>query len=136
MSQCQWERGGSKKYRLTAPYTDKLHFGAPEYIATDYCLFFMSGRLRIESGYEWDGPSGPAIDTDTFHDGALVHDLLYQLMREGYLSRWKYRRKADKEMRLQCKKDDMFVLRRWYTWLGVRLGGHRASGGWFFGRQK
>jgi len=136
MSQCQWEKAGSKKYRLTARYHDMLHFGPKKVIHTNYCALFPHGRLVIEPGYEWDGPSGPAIDTDTFHDGALVHDLLYQLMREGHLGRWKYRRKADKEMRLQCRKDKMFVLRRWYTWAGVRLGGHRASGGWFFGRSK
>jgi len=135
MSECVYEKGGSKKYRLTATYLDLLHFGPKKIIRTDYCHFNPNGGLLIENGYEWDGPSGPAIDTDNFMDGSLVHDLLYQLMREGYLSRWKYRRKADKEMRLQTKKDDMFILRQWWTWLGVRLGGHRASGGWFFGRQ-
>lgn len=128
MSQCQWERGGSKKYRLTAPYHDVLHFGGPECISTDYCIFFTNGRLRIETGYEWDGPSGPAIDTDNFMDGSLVHDLLYQLLREERLKpRWKYRMKADKEMRIQCKKDRMFILRRWWTWLGVRIGGYWSA---------
>ena len=134
MSQCRFIKGGSRKYVLTARYNDMLHFGPKKCITTSYCQFYPNGRLIIESGYEWDGPSGPAIDTDNFMDGSLVHDLLYQLMREGLLARWTYRRKADKEMRLQTKKDNMSWIRSWYTWLGVRLGGHRASGGKFFGR--
>jgi hypothetical protein len=129
MSQCQFKRGGSRKYVLTARFVCKLHFKLPRHIHTKYCIAFANGRLVIEEGYEWDGPSGPAFDTDNFMDGSLVHDLLYQLMREGHLKRVPYRRKADKEMRIQCKKDGMSLPRRWWCWLGVRIGGHGSAGG-------
>jgi hypothetical protein len=62
-------------------------------------------------------------------DGSLVHDLLYQLMREGILQRIPYRLLADNEMFRQCKKDNMSLPRRCWTWLGVRIGGYFAAGG-------
>jgi len=131
MSECIFEKAGSKKYRLLEPYNDILHFSPPMDIANCYCIFNHTGELIIDSGYEWDGPSGPAIDSDNFMDGSLVHDLLYQLMREKWLEPvWKYRMKADKEMRLQTAKDGMSSIRKWYTWLGVRVGGILAARSW------
>ena len=131
MSECVYEKAGPKKYRLLERYVDVLHFGAPSNIVNAYCTFNTTGELVIDEGYEWDGPSGPAIDTDNFMDGSLVHDLLYQLMREKWLKPiWKYRMKADKEMRLQTTKDEMCFVRRWYTWAGVRIGGLFAARKW------
>jgi hypothetical protein len=124
MSQCVYHKGGSKKYVLDERYVDKLKVKPKFIIHTPYCWFGNSGALHIYEGYEWDGPSGPAIDTDNFMDGSLVHDLLYQLMREGWLKpRWLYRLYADNEMFRQCKKDKMFLPRRIWTWIGVRVGG-------------
>ena len=128
MSECIWEKSGSKKYVLKHYYYNILHFGAPVDIDTGYCVFLPTGSLHVNAGYEWDGPSGPAIDTDNFMDGSLVHDVLYQLMREGHLSPvWKWRTKADKEMRIQTKRDGMSLPRRWWTWLGVRVGGGSSA---------
>ena len=128
MSDCKFRKGGSKKYVLTELYDDRLHFGPKTDIDTGYCVFLRGGRIFINAGYEWDGPSGPAIDTDNFMDGSLVHDVLYQLMREEELKpRWRYRLKADNEMFRQCKKDNMSLPRRCWTWLGVRLGGYFAA---------
>lgn len=128
MGVCKFNLGGSKKYYLTEDYTDVLAFQPPKDINNEYGAFDADGGLWIWKGYEWDGPSGPAIDTIDFIDGSLVHDFLYQLMREGYLSR-KYRAKADREMRLQTEKDNMPFIRRWWTWAAVRIGGYGAAGG-------
>lgn len=129
MSRCKYIKGGSKKYILTEAFMVTLKSKPKANIFLPYTTFLASGILYIRKGYEWDGPSGPAIDTDNFMDGSLIHDLLYQLMREGHLNRWGWRAKADKEMRRQCKKDGMSLPRRWYTWLGVRIFGFGASGG-------
>ena len=43
------------------------------------------GILTIKRGYAWDGPSGPTIDTKCVMRGSLIHDALYQLIREGLL---------------------------------------------------
>jgi len=131
MSDCVYKKGGPKKYVLMGFYYDKLHFGPPHDIATSNCVFLCGGQLFITAGYCWDGPSGPAIDTDNFMDGSLVHDVLYELMRDKKLYPiWKYRMKADKEMRLQTAKDGMSFPRRWWTWLGVRIGGMFAARRW------
>jgi hypothetical protein len=42
-----------------------------------------SGCGQESKGYAWNGPSGPTLDTRNFMRGSLVHDALYQLMREG-----------------------------------------------------
>lgn len=128
MSTCIYKKGGSKKYYLTEIYVDKLKFGPKQDIFLDYCTFTKSGTLLIAKLYPWDGPSGPAIDTDNFMDGSLIHDLLYQLLSEGHLKpRIWYRLLADNEMFRQCKKDKMFIGRRIYTWIGVRIGGYFAA---------
>jgi hypothetical protein len=124
MSDCVYEKGGSKKYRLLKAHTDKLKCKPKVNIYTPYSSFLRTGFVVIYKGYEWDGPSGPAIDTDNFMDGSLIHDLLYQYMREERLKpRWKWRLWADNEMFRQCKKDKMLLPRRIWTWLGVRIGG-------------
>lgn len=70
-------------------------------------------------GYAWDGPSGPIIDAKSTMRGSLVHDALYQLMREGHLG-VEHRVMADKTLILLCQEDGMSAFRRWYIYLGVR----------------
>ena len=150
MSDCVFRKGGPKKYYLTENFVANLHFTLPvpappggitlhnsegvptNSMLSDGVITIIGNQLEIWTSYAWDGPSGPAIDTDNFMDGSLIHDALYDLMRQGLLSR-KYRCKADKEMRIQCKKDGMSFVRRWYTWGAVRVGGYGASGGKLLG---
>ena len=54
-------------------------------IETQFIRMEPNGRLTGKTGYAWDGPSGPTIDTKNSMRAALVHDAGYQLMREGYL---------------------------------------------------
>jgi hypothetical protein len=131
MSDCKFRKGGKKKYILTQSFMEKLKVKPKKDIFLPYVTYLKSGLMYIPAGYGWDGPSGPAIDTDNFMDGSLIHDMLYQLMREGHLPRTPYRLWADNEMFRQCKKDNMSLARRCWTWLGVRLGGYAAAGGKF-----
>ena len=52
------------------------------------------GQLTIKRGYCWDGASGPTFDTPSTMLASLVHDALYQLMRECLLPQ-DYRIRAD-----------------------------------------
>lgn len=97
-----------------------FNFNTP-FIDLDY-----NGNLIIKKGYAWDGPSGPAIDTKDFMRGALVHDALYQLMRDYNLDR-NYRPIADRIMRDICIIDGMPKIRAYYTYLGVRAFGGPSS---------
>lgn len=90
--------------------------------AERFVRLHKDGRMTISEGYAWDGPSGPTIDTPSFIRASLVHDALYQLIREGVLD-VKHRKKADKLMRQICKEDGMPFWRRWYTYNSVRLFG-------------
>ena len=83
------------------------------------------GELVIKAGYSWDGPSGPTIDTKNFMQGSLVHDALYQLMREGHIDP-SNRKKAVKILRKICREDDMSRLGAWLLYRGVRLVGKSA----------
>ena len=85
------------KYQLEKDFITEVDlFG--ESITSPFLELRPDGYLLIRKGYAWDGPSGPAIDTKSFMRGALVHDALYQMMREYGLNR-DYRPTADKIMK-------------------------------------
>ena len=97
------------------------------------------GELTVYDEYSWDGPSGLTKDTPDFMRGSLVHDVLYQLLREGRLfdltddvkhdrKRHKRLRKAaDKLLRKILKKDGMKWPRRWLVYRTVRWFGRSAA---------
>ena len=84
------------------------------------------GKLTIRKGYAWDGASGPAIDTRNFMRGSLIHDALYQLMREEVIPR-NERKKVDKILREVCLSDGMSGFRSWYVYKGVRIFGASSA---------
>ena len=109
------------KYQLKETYTVRIPVIPPAAIHTEYISLETTGDLTLKEGYAWDGPSGPTIDTLTFMRGSLVHDALYQLMREGRLDHNVYRESADKTLRAICKEDGMWSVRAWWVYHGVRL---------------
>ena len=114
------------KYQLVKNYEiDTMIFPGRD-IETYYINLNMMGTLTIKSGYAWDGPSGPAIDTLNFMRGSLVHDALYQLMREGILNA-NWRKRADEELRRICREDGMSWIRAWWIYYGVRKGAGFAA---------
>jgi hypothetical protein len=81
-----------------------------------------TGKLTIRKRYSWDGPSGPTIDTKNFMRGSLIHDALYQLMREKVLPQ-SARKRADEILREVCLQDGMSRFRAWYVFKTVRWFG-------------
>lgn len=114
-------------YQLKENYTLDIPLTPPVTITTDYIQLTTDGKLLIIKGYAWDGPSGPAIDTPSFMRGSLVHDALYQLIREGHLDREKHRKVADKILREICKEDGMWILRTWWVYKFVRWFGNPST---------
>lgn len=84
-------------------------------IVTKFIELRANGRLLVKSGYAWDGPSGPTIDTANAMRGPLAHDALYQLMRYNFLDRG-LRPAIDKFMYDCLREDGMSVFRAklWY----------------------
>ncbi len=114
------------KYQVLENITMTLETDAPT-IRTPFVTLFRSGHLIIHKGYAWDGPSGPAIDTENFMRGSLIHDVLYQLMREGYLD-YSYRKYADQLLREICIADGMWPVRAAWVYMAVRVfGGKNAK---------
>ena len=112
---------GGYKYQLKESYAVRIPVIPAAAIHTEYVSLETTGDLSLKEGYAWDGPSGPTIDTLTFMRGSLVHDALYQLMREGYLDHTVYREAADRTLRDICKEDGMWSVRAWWVYQGVRL---------------
>ena len=117
---CITYRGGYK-YQIKEIYTVQIELRPPVNINTEYIELDTAGKIKITKGYAWDGPSGPTIDTLTFMRGSLIHDALYQLMREEYLDHNIYRKTADIILRKICREDGMWFLRAWWVYACVRL---------------
>ena len=116
------------KYELVDTVVVQTEITGLEDIATDYIVLWNNGKLFIKSRYAWDGAWGPAFDTKTIMRGSLVHDALYQLMREGFINpRKKYRKYADELLRKICLEDGMCKLRANWVYWAVQSFAKRSS---------
>ncbi|HUU41722.1 MAG TPA: DUF1353 domain-containing protein [Desulfatiglandales bacterium] len=114
------------KYTLLANYQQQTELAPAQSISTPFISLDMDGLLIIKKGYAWDGPSGPTIDTANFMRGSLVHDALYQLMREKHLEQ-EHREYADRLLREICIEAGMSNARAWWVYQGVRIGGASSA---------
>lgn len=117
------------KYQLVEDYEYQLGPEFPDIIEieTDYLFVSDEKVLIVKKGYAWDGPSGPTIDTKNFMRASLVHDALYQLIREGYLDKNVCRILADKILYDSCRRDGMWWLRAKFVYHSVRVFGNPAA---------
>jgi len=113
--------------------TEKFKFPKLAYIScsNDY-LCLKDGLLTISEGYMWDGASGPTWDDKTNMTGSLVHDALYQILREGEFQGKKFVREyADEVLRDMCiaaSKNKFLAKIRYNTWFWmVRKFAKRSS---------
>jgi hypothetical protein len=108
------------KYQLTEDYAVQTKLTHPvTRESPPHLRLSPEGILCIGKFYAWDGPSGPTIDTKNFMRGALVHDAIYQMMREGVLGQ-EHRAYADDLMKEICLEDGMSSFRAWYVHKAVR----------------
>jgi len=108
-------------YWLVKDYSIETGISLGKTVSTKLLSITAKGLLTIKEGYAWDGASGPAIDTETVKRTSLVHDALYQLIREGYIHPV-HKERADElfieEYLKSCeklkKKNALSALRAWY----------------------
>lgn len=86
-----------------------------------YLSLTMEGKLIIGSGYQWDGASG-GIDTQNTMRASLIHDALFQLIREKVLPR-EFRKNADLMYYQILRNDGMSLVRAKLHYYAVRLFG-------------
>jgi hypothetical protein len=114
------------KYQLGEDYTHTLiTFKLPGTVRST----FFEGHARtltIKTGYAWDGASGPTKDSKNSMRGSLVHDALYQAMREGTLPP-AFRAKVDAEFWAVLEEDKMRWWRSWSWWRAVRRFGKESA---------
>lgn len=108
-------------------YTVAIDIKLDENIDTGFIALTTTGELTVKNRYAWDGPSGPTVDTKSFMRGSLVHDALYQLMREKHLDHEKYRKFADDLLKEMCLADGMAKLRAWYVHKLVSMCGAKFA---------
>jgi len=117
------------KYQLARDFFIQLpaELKREEPVELPFIYLSEDGHLRVKTGYAWDGPSGLTKDTKTFMRPSLVHDVLYQLIRNGYLEHTA-RATADDLLRQLCLEDGMSKFRAWYVYRAVkRFAGFAAS---------
>ena len=76
------------------------------------------GLLTIYSGYCWDGPSGPTIDTASFMRSSGVHDVFFQMLRDKLIPTEDWNivfELANSELKRLAKEDGMMWPR--YNWV-------------------
>lgn len=113
------------KYQLKENYSLQTPL-VGTYISTDFILLTSTGLLVIKKGYAWDGPSGPTFDTKDFMRGSLVHDALYQLMRESHLPQ-SLKEFADRELQKICIEDGMPKSLAYLVYQAVKHFGEPAT---------
>jgi hypothetical protein len=115
------------KYQLLTDYVIVIPIRPETDIDRPYLRLTAAGELTIRGRYAWDGPSGLTIDTANFMRGSLVHDALYQLMREGALDYRVHRDAADQLLHDLCRTDGMSAIRAWYVLKAVRWFGEQHA---------
>lgn len=107
------------KYQLAEDYSLMVPIDGEKNIDTGWIQLSTYGELTIKQGYAWDGPSGPTIDTKSGMRASLVHDALYQLMREEKIGMSK-RPLADELFYRILLEDGMWKWRAWLWRRGVK----------------
>jgi len=104
---------------------DVVEIIPPQILIQTQFFSIINSVLTVMPGYAWDGASGPALDTPNTMVPSLVHDVFYQMIREGLLSK-DYRKAIDGLFRQMCRDRGMNWFRAWYFYLAVQKFGRRA----------
>jgi len=115
------------KYQLASDYKIKTPITPAQAITSEFIDLDAEGNLLVKKGYAWDGPSGPVEDTKKNLRASLVHDALYQLMRNELLVSRTHRKAADEEFRRICKMDGVSARRASTYYKALRKFGKTAA---------
>ncbi|MEZ9863793.1 DUF1353 domain-containing protein [Vibrio breoganii] len=125
MSEHIFYRAGYK-YQLAEDFIIKVDIFPQQNIDMEFIGLSLDGWLTVRSGYAWDGPSGPVVDTSRNMRASLIHDALYQLLRCEHIPA-QQKDAADKLFEKICISDgiDEFTAHMFY--LGLKFGGKPAT---------
>ncbi len=115
------------KYQLAEGYEINVPIKPKADRKTEFIDLDTEGNLLVKKGYAWDGPSGPVIDTKENMRASLVHDALYQLMRNKEISSRTHRKAADQVFKDICKADGVSNFRASAYYKALRRFGKPAA---------
>jgi hypothetical protein len=118
---------GRYRYQLREEHVDEVRVTPDRGLSTEYLTLGTDGLLTIRQGYAWDGPSGPAPDWSCLMRGSLVHDALYQLMRDTDLDPDVWRDVADRDLQRMSREDGAWRIVAWIVYHALRWGGDPAA---------
>lgn len=112
------------RYKLDEVYTHELPFSAFDAKQIAAWVSLVDNRLVISSGYAWDGAStGLPWTPKKWLRPSLVHDALYQLIREGQLP-MERRQDADNIFYQLLRENQVNVVLAFAAYLAVRIFGN------------
>lgn len=119
MSKIRYRSG--YRYQLQADYS--VFIGLLGYkIRTDFITLTESGWLTIRKGYAWDGATGLPSTPRSLMRASLVHDAMYQLIRNGLFDR----RDVADELFFEFAQEDGFMAAPLALWIVEQWGGEFA----------
>jgi len=99
------------RYQLNGDYRLFCYeeLGKEKQIITKYITAYH-GFINIRHGYCWDGATG-AYNNQSIIRASLIHDAIYQLIREGVIKYHPHKKKGDKLFYDLCIEDGMSKFR-------------------------
>lgn len=94
----------------------------PNFDAEYFSINYETGIVIAKKRYAWDGISFALLDKLVTVRASLLHDVLYQAIRLGYIKD-SYKVEADKLLRQSLRQDGGNSLLGQVCYLGVRLFG-------------
>ena len=120
MSKIRYRSG--YRYQLQADYS--VFIGLLGYkIRTDFITLTESGWLTIRKGYAWDGATGLPSTPRSLMRASLVHDAMYQLIRNGLFDR----RDVADEVFFEFAQEDGFMAAPLAHWIVEHFGAGYAA---------
>lgn len=114
------------KYQLGEDYKLFVKWLLDREVEGRFISVVNDGDLVIHKGYAWDGASGPVPDTRWNMRASLVHDALYQLIRNKHLP-VTVRNDADLLFRQICIEDGVPRPIAWTYYQALKRFGKRAA---------
>lgn len=114
------------KYQLQESYCVQTTIHPSFIIKNQFFILDTDGLLTIREGYAWDGATC-CPDMKKILRGSLIHDVLYQMMREGMLDIAMWRKSVDKELQKACIEDGMPSALAWIIYQAVNVCGKNAA---------
>jgi len=114
------------KYKLVRLFTWTNHDLLSNIEVTSPYIRIRKGKMTLKAGYAWDGVTA-YHDRPSLMRGSLIHDAMYQLLREGLLPP-SSRKLADIIYRKVIVADGTSNLLSWVMYTVLRfMGGKHAA---------